>query len=268
MAETQGLQLAKYYHTRQFQVRIIDFKTSSHLEHNHRCPYAESLVGNLCDLDFCKFVLRGAEIVKHTAIRNLLYSACHAGVKAFLYTSPYADAPEPQSGLQSFASDPPHTGSGTRPNRLSYLDTLHLENVALHYSDRMIVRIARLGEIYGPGDPWIGVENDCSATLIRKALVAKQLSFSEARPSIELVGEPNHKRHLSYADEIVKELIELLKGEESKGPHIVQPGEPISNLELAKIALEVVGLDPSSAEIIHANASININEHLPITNKV
>ncbi|CAE6438861.1 unnamed protein product, partial [Rhizoctonia solani] len=273
-----GSHLAKYYHSREFHVRVVDIKPP---EHNARRYYSESVVGNLCDLGFCKFVVRGAEIVLHCAnignrkpvdpfddhetinyranhamTQNLLTSASQAGVKTFLLTSTYTRPYEPPVEDDSFR----HNGSSPKllptPRGLCDLEKLHSEQLARTYSNRMTILIVRFSSIYGPGPSWNDGDDTHPASIIRKVLAAKHLVRSGFRPKIELSGGTECNRCLIYVDDAVRTVVSLMEGEKTDYPP--RSNQAVSNLELVKLAVEVIELDPSSVDMTCDDGTINI----------
>ncbi|CAE6520249.1 unnamed protein product, partial [Rhizoctonia solani] len=274
-----GLRLARFYHARNFHVRIADIRPPP--EDSTRRYYTESLVGNLCDLDFCKYVVRGAEVIlhcaetkyevdspysdfgmtnyraNHTMTQNLLASAHQTGVKTFFYASTQFD-PAQRQPFDDQGNDPlTRFGPGNR--ELCKLEKLHSEQLVLHYSNRMTIHIARFDCIYDPTESWDHWDDNGPVTLVRRFLAAKHLINLGVRPRVELAAEVTQKRQFIYIEEAVKAVASAIDSAEVKNPYIVLPDQPISTLELASLALKVVGLDPSDVDIVHDDRVIDFD---------
>ncbi|KAJ1301854.1 hypothetical protein OPQ81_009081 [Rhizoctonia solani] len=254
-----GSHLAKYYHNRDFHVRIADFQY--HREHGTGNYFADSFAGNLCDLDFCKYVVRGAEIVlhcgefknktnayhsdddetinyraNHLMTQNLLTSACQAGVKAFIYALTLAD-PKLQPMSCSFLEEGRLTHFGPASRTFVNLEKQHPEHLALSYSNQMVIRIARFGILYGPIMSWNAGDDEGPAALVRYALAAKHLVQSGCRPTIRLTREVGLARQFIHVDDAVQTMVSFVEGGKSDHPLTIRSNQPISHLELAKLAL-------------------------------
>ncbi|CAE6483540.1 unnamed protein product, partial [Rhizoctonia solani] len=243
-----GSHLARFYHNHDFHVRIVDIKPPKHGIHKY---YTESVPGNLCDLDFCSYAVRGAEIVLHCArtsaddshsddgertyyrtnyiiTQNLLAASCQAGVKTFFYPSTHTDTQLRllRDHVQETDS-PTHSGLGTRG--LCNLEKLHSEQLALAYSNRMTIRIARFCHIYGSTKAWDESDDYGPATLLQRVLAAKHLVDLGIRPRLEISGDAVCKRQFTYIDDAVKAVASFIESEGGEGP-LIPTDQPISNL--------------------------------------
>ncbi|CUA70934.1 UPF0182 protein [Rhizoctonia solani] len=280
-----GSYLARFYHNRDFHVRIVDIRPPP--ECDTVKYYTENLIGNLCDLDFCKYAVRGAEIVlhcaeiehedysysgdngtidyqaNHTMTHNLLACAHQARVQTFFYASTYIEPNRFPPFGDRLSSNDRAEQFGPETVNLSQLEKLHSEQLTFYYSSRMIVKIARLANIYGPSKSWDSCDRVGPVTLVRQALAAKLLIGLGIRPMINLAGEPIRKQQFVHIDDAVEGIVALIEGEKAEGSRTVIPNQSISTLELASLAMKVVGLNLSQVDVVHNNQVIDLGDINP-----
>lgn len=130
-----------------------------------------------------------------------LYPAPHAEEAAF------ADAPANDYGVEKLFSE--------------RLYQAHARDYGLN------VRIARLGNVYGPGEPLSGPRAHLVGDLCRKAM-------AETADPIEVWGNGRQIRSMVYIDDVVDGLIMLARTAENPGPVNIA-GTPFSVFDIAGI---------------------------------
>ncbi|KAF8596204.1 glycosyltransferase family 2 protein [Ceratobasidium sp. AG-I] len=280
-----GSHVAKHYHGLGYHVRVVDHSSES--KHDDLPFYTERIIGNLCDIDFCRQVVHGARTILHFAAvmggmgvihedndpiiyranhamtLNLLQVSHEAGVETFFFASSACVYP---SLLQAGQGDRDvalressvYSGAGGRPEpqALYGLEKLNSEQLALQYKDKMHIRIARFHNVYGPRGSWCDGREKAPAAFVRKALAAKLLG--ETRPSFEIWGDGTQRRSFLYIDDAVRAVVALMDARGSKPPLNIGSDQGISILDLAKISLEVVGLNPSDAKFTFKQGPVGV----------
>lgn len=195
--------------------------------------------------------------------QNLLQVSLEEGVETFFFASSACVYP---SLLQTGRGDRDvalretsvYSGAGGRPEpqALYGLEKLNSEHLALQYKDRMNIRIARFHNVYGPRGSWCDGREKAPAAFVRKALVAKLLG--ETSPPFEIWGDGTQRRSFLYIDDAVRAVVALVDSRESKPPLNIGSEEAISILDLAKISLQVVGLNPAEVKFTFKEGPIGV----------
>lgn len=264
---------------------MVDYAPYS--KHDDLPFYTERIIGSLCDIDFCRQIIRGARTVLHFAAvmggmgvihedndpiiyranhamtQNLLQASHETGVETFFFASSacvYPSLLQVGHGDRDVALRESSVYSGTgglpEPQGLYGLEKLNSEQLALQYKSKMKVRVARFHNVYGPRGSWCDGREKAPAAFVRKALAAKLLG--ETRPSFEIWGDGSQRRSFLYIDDAVRAIVALVNAQGSKPPLNIGSDQGVSILDLAKISLDAVGFDPSNANFTFKEGPVGV----------
>ncbi len=193
------------------------------------------------DMGGAGFVFTGendADIMHNSALVNLnMLDVCHQqGVKRVLYTSSACIYPE----HNQLDPDNPETTEASaypaNPDSEYGWEKLFSERVYLSFQRNhgMVVRIARLHNIFGPLGTWDGGREKAPAALCRKVIRA------EEGGEIEIWGDGIQTRSFLYVDECLDGLRRLMKSDFT-GPVNIGSDEMVSINRLAEMVMEIAG---------------------------
>ncbi|KAJ3857235.1 NAD-dependent epimerase/dehydratase [Lentinula lateritia] len=264
------------------RIRIVDISTTLTVDSDGPICH-EFVSGDICDIDFCDEVVRGAHTVLHFAANmggmgtihdgnsfaiyrqnsmmttNTFQACISAGVKKFFYASSacvYHELLQISSSGQDVSlreDDIFHSIEPPRPQGLYGLEKLTSEflvqqpvlNVGLD------IRIARFHNIYGPGGARNNGREKAPAALLRKALVHRPtISPGVSVEPFEIWGDGSQRRLFLCIDDAVEAIIKLLESDYSK-PINIGSDSSISIQELAGLALRIASIDPESVVFNH-----------------
>ncbi|KAG8795996.1 hypothetical protein FRC12_006832 [Ceratobasidium sp. 428] len=249
--------------------------------------YTDCLIGNLCDLNFCKHVVRGADTVLHFAAvmggmgvihsqnddiiyranhsmtQNLLQASSQAGVSTFFYASSACVYPVhiQTAGTSSdiqLREDDVYAGLHPDPQHLYGLEKLNSEHLVRHYSSRMQIRIGRFHNVYGPRCSWNDGREKVPAAFIRKAIAAKLLADTYERPEFEIWGDGNQRRSFLYIEDAVRAVARMLEVEGETPPLNIGSDQSVSILDLAELSLRTVGMDLSDVTVTYKDCPVGV----------
>ncbi|KAJ7057058.1 hypothetical protein C8F01DRAFT_1233528 [Mycena amicta] len=233
--------------------------------------FTEYIKGDLRDSACCKAIMQDVGTVLHFAANmggmgvihtnndfdiyrdnstmtlNVLEAAVGAGVERFLYASSACVYPDhlpnvrDDKDIQLSETDVFSCGNPS-PQGLYGLEKLVGEMLLQRYANKLAMRIARLHNIYGPGDRWNDGREKVPAALARKAVAAKRLQDASG---FEIWGDGSQRRSFLYIDDCVDGLLRLLRSSYT-GPVNIGSDQSVSILELAELALGAAGLAPFS----------------------
>jgi nucleoside-diphosphate-sugar epimerase len=246
-------------------VRIVDIQEHSYFQ---EAISSETLIGNLCDSDFCLRALGGAHIVlhfaatmggmgtihpvnnsiiyaeNHTMTFNVLAACNEARVKRFLYASSacvYPASLQGDSGPDTDVSLREEDADTMPPQaqELYGLEKLVSELVIRQYasSTDMSCRIARFHNVYVPRGAWRNGREKVPAALVRKVLAARLLSSHK----LEIWGNGTQRRSFLFISDCVEAIIRLLELDSPPAEPIVTnigSDQSVTILDLANLALE------------------------------
>ncbi|KAH6908593.1 NAD-dependent epimerase/dehydratase [Coprinopsis sp. MPI-PUGE-AT-0042] len=273
---------SRLYRSGNFRIRVVDaFRSPSSFFTEP--IYHELSVGNLCDPMFCRAAVDGVSIVFHFAANmggmgtihelnefaiysqnhlmtiNLLQASIDAKVEHFLYASSACVYPEhlqtsldPSHPVSLREDDAYASASATSPpspQGLYGLEKLNTEQLLSLMKDKpMRISIARFHNVYGPGGAWFGGREKAPAALLRKALVYQRAATSYPQ-TFEIWGDGTQRRSFLFIDDAVDALMRLFHLT-NPYPHPLNIGseEAVSILQLAHVALKVIGIDPSPVQ--------------------
>ncbi|KAG9119291.1 hypothetical protein FRC07_005741, partial [Ceratobasidium sp. 392] len=279
-----GSHVAKHYYDHGFHVRVVDIVPTS--KHDDELFFTERLIGDLCDPNFCRYVVRGAHTVlhfaavmggmgvihssndhiiyraNHTMTQNLLMAASQVGVCIFFYASSACVYPvylqDGNNNDISLREDDVYRGVAPNPQHLYGLEKLNSEHLALQYSDRMNIRIGRFHNVYGPRGSWDDGREKVPAAFIRKALAARLLVDLGERPSFEVWGDGTQRRSFLFIDDAVRAVANLMDAKERCPPLNIGSDQAISIRSLADLSLDLVGLDPSCVDFVFKERPVGV----------
>jgi GDP-D-mannose 3', 5'-epimerase len=135
--------------------------------------------------------------------------------------------------LAQFASSSVGSGSGIR--------------------QRMLARIARFHNVYGPYGTWIGGREKAPAAFLRKALAAQALAAARAStggPVIEMWGDGTQQRSYLFIEDAVRGIVALMttNAHGAEQPVNIGSTDAITVRQLAIAAGEAVGLTREDVE--------------------
>ncbi|KAH7098633.1 NAD-dependent epimerase/dehydratase [Auriculariales sp. MPI-PUGE-AT-0066] len=235
----------------------------------------EYIQGNLCDLEFCRKIVRGMDTVIHLAANmggmgtiheandfaifrennsmtlNIVQASASPSsrVRIFVLASSACVYPRhlqdntPTDSIRGlregdvWSQPPPRTQGLYGLEKL--VGELILSNVP---TSRMQVRIARLHNVYGPGGTWYGGREKAPAAFARKAIATRMLGMS---PELEMWGNGEQQRSFLYIDDCIRALRLLLTTDICQAVNIGSE-ETVTMKELARHAAAAVGLDCAS----------------------
>src|SRR6266851_732161 len=272
----QGSHLAAHLYNTGNYVRIVD--VVGHSSFSTRICH-EQIIGNLCDFAICERAVRGAHTVFHLAAamggmgtihaandfviyeanhlmtQNILSASVAAGVRRLFYASSACVYPEQlqndRSQDVSLSEDDVWKYTPPSSQGLYGLEKLHSENLLHQYKSAIDIRVARFHNVYGPRGAWTGGREKAPAALIRKALVGKLLGVSPV--IIEIWGDGIQRRSFLFIDDAIDAILLLLTSDH-RNPVNIGSDQPITILELARLAVDAVGL-PASAVKFRFDAS-------------
>ena len=243
------------------------------IEPSYGAPVVGEVVrGNLCDPSFCMRIIQGVDVVLHFAATmggmgtihadndtiihkenhsmtiNLLSASKAASVQIFFFASSacvYSESLQGPSVDVSLAEGDVWKNVPPRPQGLYGMEKLETE-LLLQYASTFQVRIARFHNIYGPHGAWTGGREKVPAAFLRKALAAKLALAEESQVDFEIWGEDgSQRRSFCFVDDAVEAVLRLLDSDCSE-PVNIGSEHAVTVLELAKMALEVAGVDLAS----------------------
>lgn len=231
----------------------------------------ETIQGNLLDLTVCRRVMHGVTSVLHFAANmggmgtihsdndakiyadnhrmtmNILQAAFEAGVITFFYASSACVYPECLQGsvgrdVSLAESDVWLHRRAPHPQGLYGQEKLNGEQLVHNYRSKMQVRVARYHNVYGDGGTWYGGREKAPAAFLRKALACKLLG---PETKFEIWGNGQQRRSFLWIGDAVDGTLALLKSS-SEQPTNIGCDQAVSILDLARLALRVVSIDPGS----------------------
>ncbi|CEL53101.1 hypothetical protein RSOLAG1IB_11233 [Rhizoctonia solani AG-1 IB] len=282
---SQGSHTAKHYFDLGYHVRVVDIAPVS--KHDDIPFYTERRIGDLSDPRFCENAIRGAKVVFHFAAvmggmgvihsdnDNIIYRANHAitqnvlsaahsaGVEKFFYASSacvyptHLQAGEAARDISLRESDV-YNPSGPQPQHMYGLEKLNSEHLALQFADRMIVRIGRFHNVYGPRGSWADGHEKVPAAFIRKAVASKRLVDLGERPTFEIWGDGTQRRSFLYIDDAVRAVALLMDAEGNIPALNIGSDHALTVHELAEMSLSLVGLTPSDVEFVREERPVGV----------
>jgi len=191
----------------------------------------------------------------HLMTQNILSASVAAGVRRLFYASSACVYPEQlqndRSQDVSLSEDDVWKYTPPSSQGLYGLEKLHSENLLHQYKSAIDIRVARFHNVYGPRGAWTGGREKAPAALIRKALVGKLLGVSPV--IIEIWGDGIQRRSFLFIDDAIDAIL-LLLNSDHRNPVNIGSDQPITILELARLAVDAVGL-PASAVKFRFDAS-------------
>ena len=260
-------------------VRVVDVNPlSAFPQSQHICT--EILVGNLCDLAFCKRSVRGVDVVLHfaatmggmgviheknehiiyrenaTMTQNLLSASLEAGVRTFFYASsacvyPVSLQGDLQADVYLKEGDAWH-GNIPDPQGLYGLEKLSSELLLLRGASGMAVHIARFHNVYGPRGAWMNGREKAPAAMLRKAFAAQMLA--EPSATMEIWGDGEQRRSFLYIDDCVDAVLLLLESS-CHTPINIGSDQAVTIDYLAKVAVRCASLQMERITFDHICAS-------------
>ncbi|KAF7292882.1 hypothetical protein MIND_01187200 [Mycena indigotica] len=192
----------------------------------------------------------------HAITLNLFEAAVQAKAQCFVYASSACVYPD---HLQNSSADKDirlserdaFDAGSPSPQGLYGLEKLVGEMLLRQYADKLSIRVARLHNVFGPGGSWSDGREKAPAALARKAIAARRIKdMSGAVPEFEIWGDGTQRRSFLHIDDCVDGLLCLLRSS-STGPLNIGSEQSVSIQELAEIALDAVGLPPSSVNFVY-----------------
>lgn len=269
-AETsfEGSHVAKALSNLGAFVRVADIVPSSAFEE----PIChETVVGNLCDEQFCGRVVKGIDTVLHFAATmggmgtihegndltiyqtnaqitsNVLVASIRANVRVFFYASSACVYPSnKQENLDtdvSLREEDVWEGGTPEPQGHYGLEKLVSELLIQRSAYNIRVQIARFHNVFGPRGAWNDGREKAPAALLRKAL-AMRLAGRGSK-ELEIWGDGRQRRSFLFISDCVDAILALLASGYDK-PVNIGSNRAVTINDLGEIAVRWTGLQPGS----------------------
>ncbi|KAG8213332.1 hypothetical protein J3R82DRAFT_11814 [Butyriboletus roseoflavus] len=271
----EGSHVAKALFTLGSFVRIADIVPSSAFEE----PIChETLVGNLCDEQFCDRAIKGIDTVLHFAATmggmgtihegndltiyqtnsritsNVLAASIRANVRVFFYASSACVYPEhKQENLDtdvSLKEDDVWEGGTPEPQGHYGLEKLVSELLVQRSAYNICVQIARFHNVFGPRGAWNDGREKAPAALLRKALAMRLAG--RGLKELEIWGDGRQRRSFLYISDCVDAILALLASGYDK-PVNIGSDRAVTINDLGEIAVRWTGLQPGSDVVFRPN---------------
>ena len=175
------------------------------------------------------------EVLRNNALINLhmTHHASEMGVPRYFYSSSVCVYRDMVAGEPELAEE---DAVPANPDNEYGWEKLYSERVAQAYGrrDRMLVRIARFQNCYGPEGTWQGGREKAPAALCRKVAEAPDGG------DVEVWGDGSAVRSFIYVDDLVNAIFMLMHSR-LEGPANIGCPEYVTVDELAALAIEASG---------------------------
>ncbi len=175
------------------------------------------------------------EIMRNSCLINLnmTHAAATAGVPRYLFSSSACVYRDMEPGEPEIAEDEAYPAL---PHNEYGWEKLYAERTAAAYGRRyrMVVRLARFQNCYGPEGTWRGGREKAPAAMCRK------VAETPAGGTIEVWGDGTAMRAYTYVDDMVDGIVTLMSSDLEGGVNIGRR-EYVSVDQLALLVAEVAG---------------------------
>jgi len=254
-----GGHLVKRLKKEGFWVRGVDIKEHEYI----KLPADEFVLGDLRNPEVCKSVFdrpfdevyqlaadmggagyiftgeHDADVMHNSATINLniLHYGQKAGIKKIFYSSSACIYPErnqmdPDNPMCSEDSAYPAAPDSEYGWEKLFSERLYF---AFKRNYKMVVKVARFHNIFGPEGSWNNGKEKAPAALCRK--VAQTKDGGE----IEIWGDGKQTRSFLYIDECLEAVRQLMISNDFNGPVNIGSEEMVTINKLAEIAMQVAG---------------------------
>lgn len=200
----------------------------------------EVVLGSVTEADDVARVVRGTKVVVHLAAaqhemnvadahfrevnvrgtERVLEAAAAEGVERFVHGSTIGVYGDPEGRVDE--------ASPTRPVNIYGTTKLEAEQVVRAARNRLHVTVARIPEVYGPGD----------RRLLKLFTMLRKGRFF-------LVGAGRNLHHPIYVDDLIRALVTMTTGAQESGETFVLAGpEAVETREMVALVAEAVGREP------------------------
>jgi len=165
---------------------------------------------------------------------NMVEASRQNGVKRFFYSSSACVYPEyKQMNHEANCSLKEDDAWPAQPQDSYGLEKLVTEELAHHYGKdfKMVTRVARFHNVYGPQGTWKGGREKAPAAFCRKAIVAEN-------GVVDMWGDGKQTRSFCFIDDCVEGVLRLMVSDFSK-PLNIGSDELISMNEFMEVAASI-----------------------------
>ncbi|MGA9407955.1 MAG: NAD-dependent epimerase/dehydratase family protein [Bacteroidota bacterium] len=254
-----GSHLVKRLKTEGYWVRGVDIK-----QHEYgNLPADEFVLGDLRDQSVCQKVLdrpfdeayqlaadmggagyiftgeHDADVMHNSATINLniLHYGQKAGLKKIFYSSSACMYPEYNQMDPANPKCAEESAYPAAPDSEYGWEKLFSERLFFAYQRnyKMVVKVARFHNIFGPEGSWNNGKEKAPAAICRKVAQAKDGS------EIEIWGDGKQTRSFLYVDECLEAVRRFMDSSDFYGPVNIGSEEMVSINRLVEIVMEVAG---------------------------
>ena len=254
-----GGQLVKKLKKEGFWVRGVDIKEHEYI----KVPADEFIVGDLRDPVVCQKILdksfdevyqlaadmggagyiftgeHDADVMHNSATINLniLHYGQLAGIKKIFYSSSACMYPEHNQMDPDNPKCSEDSAYPAAPDSEYGWEKLFSERLFFAYQRnyKMVVKVARFHNIFGPEGSWDNGKEKAPAAICRKVALAKDGG------EIEIWGDGRQTRSFLYVDECLEAIRRFMDSPDFFGPVNIGSEEMVSINRLVDIACEVAG---------------------------